>query len=248
MTKFKKKLHQATPLFGTIQTLASPEITEIICAAGFDWLFVDLEHSAMSFRDAQIILQAANPALDCMIRVPANQEEWIKKSLDLGAAGIIIPQIQSGQEAARAVSLCKYPPEGERSVGIARAQGFGSRFDQYVSEANNEISVILQIEHIQAVEQIDTIMGVPGIDALIIGPYDLSASMGKTGLIADSDVQQAIATVKACADQASIPTGIFGINPSAVKPYLEAGYTLIAVGMDTLMLSNAAREIILALR
>ena len=248
MTTFNKKLHQGSPLLGTIQALASPEITEIICAAGFDWLFVDLEHSAMGFREAQMILQAAHPALDCLIRVPANQEDWIKKSLDMGAAGMIIPQIQSAEAAARAVSLCKYPPLGTRSVGIGRAHGYGPQFDQYVTKANDERAIVLQIEHIQAVENIDAILGVPGIDALFIGPYDLSASMGLTGRVTDPEVQQAIATVKARADQAEMPLGIFGVDPAAVKPYMEAGYTLIAVGLDILLMGNALRGMIKSLR
>ncbi len=235
-------------MFGTIQTLASPEVTEIIGAAGFDWLFVDLEHSAMSIREAQAILQTADQALACLIRVPVNQEDWIKKSLDTGADGIIIPQIQTAESAARAVSLCKYPPEGTRSVGIARAHGFGARFDQYMADANDEITVILQIEHIHAVENIDTILAVPGIDAVFIGPYDLSASMGKTGRVTDAGVQQAIASVKAKADQAGIPTGIFGATPDAVKPYIDAGHTLIAVGMDTLLMGSALRDMVDALR
>lgn len=202
----------------------------------------------MGIRETQAILQAASPALGCLVRVPVNQEDWIKRSLDTGADGIIIPQIQSADSAARAIRQCKYPPEGTRSVGIARAHGFGTRFDQYIAEANDDIAIVLQIEHIQAVENIDAIVDVPGIDVLFIGPYDLSASMGKTGRVTDSDVQQAIATVKAKADQAGIPTGIFGATPAAVKPYVAAGYNLIAVGMDTMLLGNVFRDLIAQLR
>ena len=245
---FKEKLRQDVPLVGIIQTLASSEITEIIAAAGFDWLFVDLEHGTLGIREAQVLLQAANPALDCLVRVPANQEDWIKKSLDIGADGIIIPQIHSAREAARAVASCKYPPQGNRSVGIARAHGYGPHFDQYVANANDEIAVVLQIEHSQAVANIDAIAGVPGIDALFVGPYDLSASMGKPGRVNDADVQRAIAAVKECADAVGLPVGIFAADPVAARACMAAGYKLIAVGMDTLLLGKAARETVAALR
>jgi 2-dehydro-3-deoxyglucarate aldolase len=240
----KISLSRQTPLVGTVLTLPSTEIAEILCSAGFDWLFIDLEHSTLGIKDAQAILQAVLPQVPCVVRVPLNDEIWIKKSLDIGASGIVVPQILSAEEAARAVRWCKYPPEGSRSVGIARAQGYGSRFNQYVATANMDTAVILQIEHIAAIQNIEAIIGIPGIDCLFIGPYDLSASMGKMGQVNDPDVQHAISKVKKCADDASIPTGIFGITPEAVKPYIEDGYTLIAIGIDTMIFGEAAKKIV----
>lgn len=231
------------PLIGTMVTLPLPEIAEILCSAGFDWLFIDLEHSAMGIKDAQILLQAAGSRAACVVRVPLNSETWIKKSLDIGPAGIIVPQIQSAQEAAQAVRWCKYPPEGSRSVGIARAQGYGAHFQEYVDSANIETSVILQIEHINAVHHIESIVNVPGIDCLFIGPYDLSASMGKMGRVNDPDVRAAISTVTTCAHAADIATGIFGRTPEAVKPYIDDGFTLIAISADTMILGDAAKKI-----
>lgn len=243
----KKRLSRQFPLLGTMVTLPSPEITEILCSAGFDWLFIDLEHSAMSIKDAQAILQAASPRAACVIRVPFNDETWIKKSLDIGASGIIVPQIQSAKEAAQAVRWCKYPPEGSRSVGIARAQGYGADFNAYVDSANIETTVILQIEHINAIHNIASIVNIPGIDCLFIGPYDLSASMGKTGRVNDPEVRAAISEVKTCADAADIPTGIFGTTPEAVRPYIDDGFTLIAINVDTMILGEAAKKIVAAL-
>ena len=240
----RKKIAKKPPLVGTVVTLPSPEIAEIFCSAGFDWLFIDLEHSAMGIRDAQAIIQAAGPQIPCVIRVPLNDETWIKKSLDIGASGIIVPQIQSAEEAARAVRWCKYPPEGSRSVGIARAQGYGTHFKTYVDSANTETAVILQIEHINAIHNIESIVKIPGIDCLLIGPYDLSASMSKTGQVNDPEIRDAISTVKTCADAADIPTGIFGTSPEAVRPYIDDGFRLIAIGIDTMMLGDAAKKII----
>jgi 2-keto-3-deoxy-L-rhamnonate aldolase RhmA len=240
---FKDKLIRHNLLIGTIITLPAPEIAEIFCAAGFDWLFVDLEHSAMTIRDVQVILQAAAPQTPCVIRVPSNDDVWIKKALDIGAAGIIVPNVRTTEEAQRAVQLCKYPPEGLRSVGVARAQGYGDKLQEYLLSANEDIAVIIQIEHIDAVGNIQNLINVPGIDSLFIGPYDLSASMGKIGQTTDTEVQNAISRVKQSAGQANIPLGIFGSTVEAVEPYIQSGYTLIAVGIDTLLLGTAAKDI-----
>jgi len=245
---FRSKLSQGELLIGTITTLPSPEIAEILCLSGFDWLFVDLEHSAMSIKDAQVVLQAAAPRIPCVIRVPANDEAWIKKALDIGACGIIVPQARTSEDAEISVRLCKYPPDGIRGVGIARAQGYGLNFQQYIESANAETAVIIQIEHIDAVNNIESILKVTGIDCLFIGPYDLSASMGKTGNITDPDVQAAILHVKNCARNANVPLGIFGATSEAVNPFIRSGYTLIAVGIDTMMIANAAKTIMDSLK
>jgi 2-dehydro-3-deoxyglucarate aldolase/4-hydroxy-2-oxoheptanedioate aldolase len=239
---FKRKLGRGDLLIGTIITLPSPEIAEILAGAGFDWLFVDLEHSALGIREAQHILQAAEPQLPCLIRVPAIEEAWIKKALDIGASGIIVPQVKTAEMAGRAVGFGKYPPVGARSVGIARAHGYGADFKDYVASANDETAVIIQIEHIDAVNDIDNILRVPGIDGVFVGPYDLSASMGKIGMTTDPDVQDAISKVKRCAQQAKIPLGIFGASAESVKPYISSGYTLIAAGIDTLLFAKAAKS------
>jgi len=241
--KFKRKLVRHDLLVGTIVTLPSPEIAEVLGGSGLDWLFVDLEHSTMSIKDAQAILQATASTVDCVVRVPLNDEIWIKKTLDIGASGIIVPLVKTAEEAQRAVQLCKYPPKGLRSVGIGRAHGYGENFQDYIESANDEIAVIIQVEHIDAVNNIEKILNVPGIDGLFVGPYDLSASMGKIGRPTDPGVQEAISQVKRSATQAKMPMGIFGATTEAVKPYIDNGYTLIAVGMDTLLLGNAAKKI-----
>ncbi len=245
---FKKKLLRGDLLIGAIITLPSTEIAEIFSLSGFDWLFVDLEHSALDIKDAQHILQTVTPRTSCLIRVPSNDEIWIKKALDIGAAGIIVPQVKTKDEANRAVHLCKYPPKGSRSVGIARAHGYGKNFQEYVNTANNDISVILQIEHIDGVENISEILEVSGIDCLFIGPYDLSASLDKTGVTTDPDVQSAISEVKKKADQSKVPLGIFGATIEAVQPYINEGYSLIAVGIDTLLIEKTAKNIIQAFK
>lgn len=239
---FKDRLTRRDVLLGTIVTLPSTEVVEIILGAGFDWLFMDLEHSAMGIRDAQRLLQVAGTDIPCLVRVPSNDDIWIKQALDIGAAGVIVPQVHTADDVKCAVRAAKYPPEGTRSVGIARAHGYGDGFQDYVAAANRITAVVVQIEHVDAVADIERILEVPGVDGLFIGPYDLSASMGKPGNVGDRDVQDAIEQVTKAAGHAGIPLGIFGATAAAVEPHIRRGYTLIAVGMDTMLIGKAAKE------
>lgn len=240
---FKQKIKTGQPLIGTLQTLNSTEITEILINAGFDWLWIDLEHSAIDIHGGQKIVEVAGIHCPCLVRVPSAEEVWIKKILDTGPAGIIVPQIRSAKHASQIVSFSRYPPMGARSVGISRAQGYGLKFQDYINNANDSVALILQIEHIDAVNQIEEIVAIPGIDALIIGPYDLSGSMGKMGQVNDPDVQKKIAKVRQVCLKAKMPMGIFTANPKEVKNYQEQGYVLIAVGIDCLFLGEKLTQV-----
>lgn len=245
---FRERLLSREKLVGTLLTLPSPEVAEILATAGLDWLFIDLEHTPLEPRDAQAILQAVGERAAGVIRVPLNDEIWIKKALDIGAAGVIIPLVNSVAEAQRAVRFCKYPPQGARSVGLARAQGYGADLPGYLARANRDTAVIVQIEHIEAVENIHEILALEGIDALLVGPYDLSASLGRMGAVEHPTVQAAITRVRdACLEQ-RMPLGIFAASAERTRAYLDQGYTLIAAGSDTLMLDRAARETVSALK
>ena len=238
------RLRKGDLLIGTIVTLPSPEVAEILSSCGFDWLFVDLEHGALDFAGAQAVLMGASPSTACAVRVPSNDEAWTKKCLDLGADGIIIPHIQTKEDAERAVRLCRYPPLGERSVGVGRAQGYGLHIQNYIQKANDSIALIIQIEHIDALANINSIVQVEGIDAVFIGPYDFSGSMGIMGDVNDPDLLKAIAQVRDCCRDADLPLGIFGATADSVKPYVLEGYRLIAAGVDTLLLGQAAGQIV----
>jgi 2-dehydro-3-deoxyglucarate aldolase len=247
-SSFRSRLKRGERLLGTLVTLSSPEVAEILAEAGFDWLFIDMEHSPLDVREAQSILQAVGERCACVLRVPLNDEIWIKKALDIGATGLIIPQVNSRQEAERAVRFCKYPPQGSRGVGVARAQGYGARLQDYLDSANEEIAVIVQAEHIDGVSRIEEIVGVAGVDAVLVGPYDLSASMGKIGNVTDAEVQTAIARVKVACASVRMPIGIFAATAEAAKPFMNEGYSLIAVGIDTLFLVEAANQLVRQLR
>ncbi|MCP4213890.1 MAG: 2,4-dihydroxyhept-2-ene-1,7-dioic acid aldolase [bacterium] len=239
---FKQKLKQGKPLVGPLQALASSEVTEILVGAGFDWLFVDMEHSVIDVPVMQRILQAAQRHKPCVVRAPSHEEVWIKKILDADADGIIIPQVKTVAETENIIRMCKFPPEGGRSVGIARAHGYGMDFARCIAEANDFIAVIPQIEHIDGVNNIEDILKVKGIDAIFIGPYDLSGSMGMTGKVKSPEVLEAVDRVRKVCLEAGIPVGIFTTEPEAVKGLAEQGYSFIALGIDTIYLGNAIRE------
>jgi len=241
MDRFKERLRQGKPLVGTLITLGLPAIAEMISRCGFDWLWIDMEHGTLSLEQAQQLLQAKKEHCAAFVRIPANDDVWIKRILDLGADGIIVPQVKTAEEAERAVAASKYPPSGTRSVGIARAHGFGMDFATYVQEANERIVVIVQIEHVEGVRNIEAILQTAGVDAVIIGPYDLSGSFGKLGQINDSEVQEAIATVHKACKQHEMPIGIFALQPEQGGGYLKQGYQLLALGIDAHYLWTAAK-------
>lgn len=245
---FRERLKSGELLAGTMISLASSEVAELLAQAGFDWLFIDAEHSPLDPLQIQRIMLGAGRDKPCLVRLQSSGEVPIKKALDSGAAGIIVPQINSAQAAAEVVRLAKYAPDGQRGVGVGRAHGYGLGFQEYVSRANEEIVVVVQAEHIEAVSHIDEIAAVPGIDAVLVGPYDLSASLGKLGQVDDPEVRAAIERVTAACLRAGVPLGIFGMTAGAVKPYIDAGYTLIVAGIDTVLLGRAATELLAELK
>ena len=244
--RFAARLRAGETLLGAIIALPSPEVAEMFSRAGFDWLFIDTEHAPLDALAAQGLLQAAR--CPCMVRVPAGEEWLIKKALDIGAAGVVVPQVNTAADAERIARYCRYPPRGSRGTGLARAQGYGLDFGEYVASANDNVVVMLQIEDIAAVRNIDAIARVPGVDALMIGPYDLSATMGKAGQVNDPEVEQAIESVRAACAAAGMRLAIFAATAEGMKPYLAKGYTLPIAGVDLMLLATAARNLVQALK
>jgi 2-dehydro-3-deoxyglucarate aldolase len=246
--QFRTRLKRREKLLGTMVTLANAASAEVLASLGFDWLFVDAEHGPLETRELAEILQAVGDKAACIVRVPEAAEVPIKKALDLGAHGIIVPQVNTAEQAANIVRWARYAPEGVRGVGLARAHGYGLKFREYLSAANREIAVIVQAEHMRAVENIDAIVRVPGVDAVLLGPYDLSASLGKMGQIEDPAVVAAIDRVTDACRAVGMPLGYFGVTAAAVRPYVARGYSLIVAGVDTLYLANGAKALLEELR
>ncbi|MCA9089993.1 MAG: 2,4-dihydroxyhept-2-ene-1,7-dioic acid aldolase [Planctomycetaceae bacterium] len=239
---FRQRFLSGERLLGTLLSIPSGAVAEILADTGFDWLFLDAEHGPLEVTELQTILQAVSRRIACLVRVPSQNEIPIKRALDLGAAGIIVPQVNTAAEAERIVELSRYAPLGARGVGIARAGGYGLNFQPYVASANDTTTVIVQAEHIRAVENIEEIVKIPGVDGVLVGPYDLSASMGLMGQIDHPDVVGAIDRVTKVCQAANMKLGIFGVTCDSIIPYRDRGFTLLVAGVDTIMLGlEAAR-------
>lgn len=245
---FRNRLKKRDLLLGTILTLPSPEIAELLSRAGFDWLFVDMEHTSLDVKDVQRILQAAGREFPCLVRVPTKDEAWVKKVLETGPAGIIIPHVNTPEEVEKILRWSHYPPDGGRSLGISRAQGYGLNLQDYMENANQTLVVVPQVEHADAVRSLESIVQVSGLSAVFVGPYDLSGSVGKLGKVNDSEVQEMIREVQAVCSGADIATGIFGVDARAVKSYIDIGYSLIAIGTDTSYLADSVEQTLRSLR
>lgn len=245
---FCSRIRQKELLLGTMLTIPAPETAEMVAKCGFDWLFMDGEHAPLSVLDWQRLMQAVGGRCANILRVPSASERDIKKALDIGADGIIAPRIRSADEAKQLVDWCRYPPEGARSVGVGRAQGYGARLGEYLSRANENIAVVLQIEHADAISAIEDIVAVKGVDALFVGPYDLSASLGISGAVSDARVITAIDRVGEVCQKHGVTAGIFGIDVDAAKPWIAKGFTLIAVGIDMVFLGSAAEAALKAVK
>jgi 2-dehydro-3-deoxyglucarate aldolase/4-hydroxy-2-oxoheptanedioate aldolase len=245
---FAEKLRGPKPLLGTIVSLPSPELSELLSLTGFDWLFVDMEHGAMSIGDAQRMLQAIKNDCNAIIRVAENNPVLIKQALDIGADGVIVPLVNTAAEAQQAVASARYPPVGKRSVGIARAHHYGLHFTDSIQQANQSVAVIIQIEHQEAIHNLDEILAVEGIDGVFIGPYDLSASMNRPGDVSSLAVQAAIQEVKSKCAHKGIPIGLFLPQVDQVKAEIASGTKFLAVGTDTFFVWSGAQRVVEAFK
>jgi 2-dehydro-3-deoxyglucarate aldolase len=245
---WRSKFGSRSPLFGTLLSLPSPEVAEILAEAGFDWLFLDMEHGGFDIAGVQRVLQAVAGRKPCIVRVPQNEPNAIARALDAGADGLIFPHVNTAEEARACVAAALYPPEGARSIGLARAQGFGARVAESLAGANRATVRIAQAEHILAARNIREILAVPGLDAVFIGPYDLSGSLGKPGRITDPEVADAIQKIRDAAAAAGIPAGIFVADAEAGRRAVADGFSLIAAATDALLLGRAARRLARALK
>jgi 2-keto-3-deoxy-L-rhamnonate aldolase RhmA len=247
-TTFKSALRSSGPLFGTLLTTASPEIAEALALIGFDWVFIDTEHGSLSVHDAQVAIQAIADRSFTLLRIADATPENIKQALDTGCSGLIVPLVNSAAAARSIVSASRYPPLGTRSVGAGRAQGYGLRFAEYFKVANDEVTVVVQIEHKDAVCDLENILAVPGIDAVFVGPYDLSASMGLLGQVGHPEVVAAVNSVRAACLRAKMPYGTLCGNIEQAQCEIQSGAGFLAVGTDILHLANSARATLDALR
>jgi 2-dehydro-3-deoxyglucarate aldolase/4-hydroxy-2-oxoheptanedioate aldolase len=190
------------------------------------------------------MVQAVGHRCPCVLRVPANEPTWISKALDTAAAGLIFPHVNCRRDAAAVVRAAKYPPAGARSIGIARAQGYGIRIQESIDNANREATLIVQAEHIDAARHIEEIITEPGVDAVFVGPFDLSASLNKPGQISDPEVREAIVQIRDACAAKGVPSGIIVRDAEGARRAFNEGYSLVCIATDTLLLADAAWKVI----
>lgn len=229
---------------GSWLTVGHTVVAEIMAQARFEWLVIDLEHSVTSIDSVQPLIQVIQLS-DCvpLIRLTGKDPDLAKRVMDAGAMGIIVPMVNTADEAESAVRSVKYPPAGTRSVGLGRAQGYGSAFDEYFRMSNTESLVIVQIEHRDAVANIDAIVGVRELDGVMLGPYDLSGSYGIAGQFRHPQMQAAEDRVLEAAQASGIAAGLHLVHPDPVEleRRVAQGFRFIAYGVDILFLGDSAR-------
>jgi len=230
---------------GSWVTIGHQSIIEIMATAGFDWLVIDMEHSAITLDKAQGLITAIQSKnMAALVRVGSNDELIIKQIMDAGADGVVVPMINSKDDAIKAVKSVHYPPEGNRGVGLARAQNYGIGFDKYKEWLKRDSIIIAQIEHKDAVENISEIISVKGIDGVIIGPYDMSASFGIPGELDNPILLNAIKRVENVCKGSNFTLGYHIIKPNhtEVQEKVELGYSFIGFSLDFFFLGEKARD------
>ncbi len=239
------KLKSGRAALGGWTLTGHPAVAEIMAGSGFDFLCVDLEHTDISLGDLhRCALAAKGTGCEVLARLPSCDAVMAKRALDLGAAGIIVPSVNSVEEAARAVAIALFPPEGVRGASLCRATGYGSKFDEYFRGHNRRAVVVVMLEHRDAARDADAILATPGISAALIGPYDLSASMGLAGQLDHPEVAGARARILDACLRRGVPAGIHVVSgdPAEIGRRIEEGFRFIACGIDTLFLRDGCRR------
>jgi len=239
----REKLSKGKPAFGIFQSIGSGAVSEILANRAFDWVLVDMEHGQMDIETAGDLFAAIDRGGPTpFVRVSGNDQAAIKRALDAGAMGVMVPLVNSKEEAIRAVQYCKYAPAGIRGLGPGRASLFGIRLMEYAGKADSQIMVIVQAEHKDAVERIGEIVKVPGIDVVFVGPFDLACSMGHANQPGHPEVEEAIAKVLAATLKANLIPGIFCMNAKAAIQRAEQGFKFVAAGLDSLSLDTGLTQ------
>ncbi len=248
--RFREKWSQGQFVVGTGITFTDPTVSEAL-ANLLDFVFVDMEHNALSLETVQGHIMATRASgAAAVVRVPWNDPVLIKPVLDIGADAIMVPLIRTADDARRAVEACLYPPEGIRGFGPRRPIRYGQVKDpDYCRNANRAVIPMVQIEHIDAVKNLDEIVAVPGLGAAMIGPNDLSGSMGLMGQTSHPDVVAVMETVVHKCREAGLPVGAgLADNPDLLIEWIDKGLNWVVMGVDWLLLMNSAESVLRRIR
>ena len=242
--RFKAALADGRPQIGLWSSLCSNIVAEIIGASGFDWIVIDTEHAPNEVPGLLSQLQAmVNGTAEPVVRCAWNDAVLMKRILDIGARSLLVPFVQNAEEAQRAVAATRYPPRGIRGVSVAPRANLYGRIPNYHGRAHEDICVLVQVETAAAVEEIEAIAGVEGVDGIFIGPSDLAADLGHLGNPNHPEVQAAIGGGGARIRAAGKAAGILTSDPDAAARYLELGFTFVAVGSDVGILARGAEKL-----
>jgi 2-keto-3-deoxy-L-rhamnonate aldolase RhmA len=251
VNKFREALLNNDISVGTWIQIGHPAIAEILSRIGFDWICVDLEHGSINIETLTDLFRAieSNDVVP-VTRLPMNDPIWIRRTLDAGAMGLIIPMVNSAGELESAIRQAKYPPRGERGYGYSRANSFGMEFEEYILKANESIAVIAQIEHKDAIENLDAILQVKDLDGVFVGPLDLGGSYGKTGQLDCPEMQEALKQYLESCKKHNMCAGIHIVRPDeqSVQNTIDRGYKMIALGVDGVFLETASANALNAIQ
>ncbi len=243
----KEKLKSGEVALGGWLMTGHPSIAEIFAGEGFDWVCLDMEHTCNDIHNLhEISLALKGTGCDLLARLHSCDPVQAKLVLDAGADGIIVPSVNTGEQAELAVKMAKFPPKGFRGASFARATDFGRNFKSYYEKHNDNVIVVVMLEHLEAVRNVDEILSVDGIDATLIGPYDLSASMGLAGQLRHPEVEKAQdKLLKACLEH-KVPAGfhVVPVSSELISERIKQGYKFIGCSLDTELLIYATREIL----
>ena len=231
----RRKLQQKEKPLGTFVNQFGAAAVEIIARAGFDYVILDAEHGLFEVKElAELLRTADGCGIDALVRIPEPSREWILRSLDAGAAGLVIPNIRTIDEVQTVLRYAKYPPQGERGFAPVRSAGYGTAgtATEIQAEANRNTLLFPQCETVEALDILDEILDFEGIDGLFVGPYDLSSAMGKVGRFDDPELIEAIERIRARCAHKNKASLIFSMHAEGARAYSEQGYDSITAGLD----------------
>ncbi|MGH8249552.1 MAG: HpcH/HpaI aldolase family protein [Steroidobacteraceae bacterium] len=241
----RNRLRNAEVSLGSWMQLPDASVAEIMGRAGYDWIAVDLEHGSIGRHQLPDLFRALELGGTLpLARLSNGSATACKSALDAGAGGVIVPMIESAEQVQRAVQACRWPPAGTRGVGFSRANLFGEDFETYLREAQEPL-LVAQIEHVRALESLEAILKSPGLDAIMIGPYDLSASLGLTAQFEHPEFKQVLARIRDAARTCGVPSGVHVVAPDrdALGAAVKSGHRFIAYGIDAVFLAKSSHAV-----
>jgi 2-dehydro-3-deoxyglucarate aldolase len=240
----RKNLNDGGTSIGSWMQIPHPSIAEIMGQSNYDWVAIDMEHGSISVHQLPDIFRALELGNTLpLVRLAQGHFKDCKQALDAGAGGVVVPMIGSAEQLLKVSDAIRWPPSGTRGVAFSRANLFGKNFDEYIEEARQPLLVAM-IEHIDAIDELNEILKVDGLDAILIGPYDLSASMNLTGKFTDPEFINAISEIRSMSIAANVPCGVHVVSPSTneLQEKVDEGYRFIAYSIDSVFLSHVANK------